>query len=348
MSSLRIALVLSGGAARGLAHIGVLEALEHEGIAPCCLVGSSMGGLIGALSAAGRTPGEIASIARHFRFPWWFVPGAIVSWDSIFPSAAEALEGLEFDALPRQLLLTAVDVEQGCQVVLSAGAVLPATRATCAVPGVLAPVRLGGRWLIDGGVVNMLPVDVASLATADLVIGVRARSNTARRMPALDWRLTSWLARLGRVLPNPATAKVSFEILVRAAEIALDQSATLAASMVWPDLMIDVDVGNVGVRDFDRLDEAVRAGRVAAERVLPKLERLLATTEATVPGAWASAALELDPVCGMVTHPARARASSSHLARTYYFCSTTCREAFERDPAGYLAAPSAGCADRSS
>lgn len=87
----RVALALGGGAARGLAHIGVLEVLEREGVRPGCIAGSSMGGIIGALAAAGFTAREIAEVARGFRFPWWFLPGGFLRWETIFGPAARLL-----------------------------------------------------------------------------------------------------------------------------------------------------------------------------------------------------------------------------------------------------------------
>lgn len=156
-SGTRLALALGGGAARGLAHIGVLEVLEREGIRPDCIVGSSMGGLIGALAATGLASRDIAEVARGFAFPRWYLPGGTIGWDAIFPTAAPILSPLTFERLVTPLVVTAVDLESGTEVILHAGRVLPAVRATCAVPGVLAPVKLAGRWLIDGGLVNILP-----------------------------------------------------------------------------------------------------------------------------------------------------------------------------------------------
>jgi NTE family protein len=230
-SSARLALALGGGAARGLAHIGVLGVLEREGIRPSCIAGSSMGGLIGALSAAGLAAREIIEIARGFRFPQWFLPGGILRWDFLFPTVAPILSGT-FDQLRTPLVVTAVDLETGSQVVLHSGPVLPAVRATCT--GVLPPVKLGGQWLVDGGLVNNLPVDVAWMSDPDVVVAVKVGAPRARRIPELNWRLTTLLSGLGGFIPNPATAKVSFEVLVRAAEIVLDRQTALAAAMTGP------------------------------------------------------------------------------------------------------------------
>jgi NTE family protein len=332
----RLALALGGGAARGLAHIGVLEVLERAGIRPDCIAGSSMGGLIGALSAAGLRAADIERLARSFRFPRWFIPGFLVEWAEVFPSAVPALSGIDFHQLATPLIVTAVDLERGTQEILHTGPVLPAVRATCAVPGVLPPVRLGGRWLVDGGLVNILPVDAAWMSEPDVIVAVKPRALAARRMPRLDGRLTSLLSRLGGFVPNPATAKVSFEVLVRAAEIVIDRAAVLAAAMAGPELLIEPAVGDIGLRDFHRLDEAVAAGRQAAEDALPALRRLLSVPPEERTPADVVLTLRFDPVCAMVISPRRARASVEHAGVTHYFCSTNCRECFEREPERYL------------
>lgn len=331
----RIALVLSGGGARGLAHIGVLDALARAGIEVDFVAGSSMGGLIGALHSSGLMVPELIAIARGFRFPRWFVPGALLGWEQVFPSAAAALADT-FAALRTPLALTATDIEAGSQVVLHCGRLLPAVRATCAIPGGLPPERIDGRWLVDGGVVNLLPVDVAWMADPDLVIAVRVGGPRVRRMPQLDRKMTGWLAGLGRFLPNPITARLSFEMLVRASEILLERQTALCAAMTDPEVLIEPELGDIGLRDFGRLDEAVAAGRRATEAVLPTLERLLASPRPQSTLASDAHGRYVDPVCAMVIQPTRARATVSHGGTTYYFCSANCCDRFLRDPARHI------------
>ena len=238
--------------------------------------------------------------------------------------------------LDSPLVVTAVDLEAGSQVLLHEGPVLPAVRATCAVPGVLPAVKLGGQWLVDGGLVNVLPVDVAWMAEPDVVVAVNVGAPRARRMPQLDWRTTTLFSRLGSLIPNPATAKVSFEVLVRAAEIALARQTALATAMTGPEVLLEPELKDIGLRDFDRLEDAITAGRRAAEEALPILLRLLETPSRLGPRSDLVLTLRFDPVCGMVISPGRARASVSHAGSTYYFCSANCRDSFERDPGRYL------------
>jgi NTE family protein len=329
----RLGLALGGGAARGLAHIGVLDVLEREGIRPDCIAGSSMGGLIGALSASGLRAKDMLEVARDFRFPRWFVLGRVVKWENIFPSAARLLAAATFEGLEIPLIVTAVDLESGDQVILNEGPVLPAVRATCTVPGILRPVAVHGRWLVDGGVLNVLPVDVAWMLEPDVVVAVNVGGPRTRRMPQLGWRATSALSWLGAILPNPATARMSFEVLTRASEIVLSHQTELAAAMTGPEVLIEPRLHDLGLRDFHRLDEAVDAGRRAAEAMLPRL-RLALDAPARPPGH--TRTLFVDPVCRMVVSPDRARALATYSGETYYFCSENCRDCFDKEPGRYL------------
>ncbi|MDX2060070.1 MAG: patatin-like phospholipase family protein [Gemmatimonadales bacterium] len=331
----RIALVLGGGGARGLAHIGVLDVLARAGIPVHFIAGTSMGGLIGGLHASGLPTAEMVAVARRFRFPRWFLPGGLLEWASLFPSVPAHLAET-FEDLSPPLAIAALDLEEGAQVVLHRGPVLPAVRATCAVPGILAPVRLNGRWLVDGGVVNGLPTDVAWIANPDIVIAVRVGAPRIRRIPQLQWRVTSMVSRLGRFLPNPATAKMSLEVLTRTAEVMLERQTALTAAMADPEILIEPELGDIGLRDFQRLDEAVAAGRRAAAEALPGIEYLLASVRHSGVSEARSVSLHFDPVCGMAVSPTRARASRAHDGTTFYFCSPNCLDCFVRAPARYL------------
>jgi NTE family protein len=331
----RVALVLGGGAARGLAHIGVLEVFEREGIPLDSIVGTSMGGLVGALSATGLDAKEVAEVARDFHFPRLFLPGAMLRWSSLFASAVPVLSGT-FEQLETPLAVTAVDVETGAQVVLHTGPILPAVQATCTVPGILPPVKVGDRWLVDGGLVNVLPVDVAWMSDAEVVVAVKVGAVGKRQIPELNWRVNTLLSRLGSLIPNPATAKVTLELLFRAVEIMLDRQTTLAVAMTGPELLIEPELGGMGLRDFHELEGAIDAGRRAAEAALPELAGLLDSAP-TVPATGERVlSLRFDPVCAMVINPNRARAKVTRGDKTYYFCSENCRDRFERDPDAYL------------
>lgn len=273
-----VALVLGGGAARGLAHIGVLEVLEAEGIRPAYFAGTSIGGLVAALAARRVSASRMIELAGGFRFPRRFIPGRMLGWHEIFPTAVPLLDGLTFEDLGIPLAISAVDLQQGEEVVLHSGALLPAVRATCAVPGVL--------------------------------------------------------------LPNPVTARFAFDVVMRAFEVALDRQRALAIGMTDPDVLIDLDLGDVSFRDFHRLAEIVEIGRRATREALPRLRGALSSPSATPARSPGDLALYIDPVCRMAVSPARARARVDLDGVSYYFCSVNCRECFERHVERYLRRPS--------
>lgn len=322
-----MALALGGGGARGLAHLGVLDVLRAEGVRPALIAGTSMGGLIGALAGACADPDEMLRIARRFRLPGGVRPGKLLVWSKIFPSAVELLRDKTFADLSTPLAVSAVDLNTGEEVALRSGPLLPAIRATCAVPGVFVPERLGTRCLVDGGVTNMLPVDLAWTCEPDVVIAVNIVA-TVPSMPWPDSRMGRLASMLGRFVPNPWTARLSYAVAMRAVEIALDRQRAMAVAMTGPEVLIDINLSDVALTDFHRIDAIVEAGRVATLRALPRLRAALVAAPGAGDRTGFAPALYVDPVCRMTISARRARATAQRDGVTYYFCSSGCRDAF--------------------
>ena len=192
-------------------------------------------------------------------------------------------------------------------------------------------LALGG-----GSARGLAHIDVAWMLNPEIVVAVQVGAPRERRLPQLEWWLSTWLSRLGQIIPNPGTAKVTLEVLMRAAEIMLTRQMGLAAAMTSPEVLIEPELGDIGLRDFHRLAGAVEAGRRAAEAALPQLLRLMEDPVGAARTAERTLSLRFDPVCAMVINPSRARSSAVYRARNYYFCSSNCRDCFERDPARYL------------
>lgn len=332
-----IAIALGGGGARGLAHLGVLEVLDDQGIRPAFLSGTSMGGLIAALRATGTDPDDITATARRFKLPSRFLPGRLLVWDTIFASAVPRLEGRTFEDLTTPLVVSAVDLMTGEEVALCSGSLLPAVRATCAVPGVFPPEKVGARCLVDGGVTNMLPVDLAWACDPDIVVAVNIVASPPSTL-RLDSAYCRAATRLGKVVANPLTALFSYEVAMRAAEIALDRQRAMAVAMTGPEVLIDVDLSHVAIDDFQRFDEIVEAGRNATRRALPGIQAALSAPADGGERATADATLHIDPVCRMTVSSARARATGEREGKTFYFCSTSCRDIFARHGDRYVGA----------
>ena len=330
----RVAVALGGGGARGLAHLAVLDVLEAEGIRPGCIAGTSIGGLVGALWASGLAAEEAVRIARQFRLPGRFLPGRAFDWDRIFRSAVPVLAGRRFEELATPLVVTAVDLLTGDEVALRSGPLLPAVRASCAIPGAIDPVRIDGRCLVDGGVTNILPVDLAWSADPDVVIAVNIRARPPQ-VPRFDSAYSRAAGRLGRLGPNPFTAYYAYAVAMRAVEIALDRQRAMAVAMTGPEVLIDVDLGDVMVGDFHRLDEVLEIGRQATREALPRVKAALAGALRSEAGAVEALSLHIDPVCRMTVSSSRARARLERDGTTYYFCSSNCCDVFERHAERY-------------
>lgn len=184
----RLGLALGSGAARGLAHIGVLKVLEAEKITVDCIAGTSIGAFIGALYAAGTPIERMEEVARNVD---WRQLARLIS--PILPTTSlldgrkvarfisELLPARSFEELRIPLAMTATDVESGALMVIRKGGLEEALRAALAFPGIFPPVQVGQRFLVDGGLVNPVPIDVARSLGASQVIGVCAIPEVEKR-----------------------------------------------------------------------------------------------------------------------------------------------------------------------
>lgn len=268
----RVGLGLSGGGAKGLAHIGVLKVLERENVPLDLLAGTSMGGLIAAGYAAGLTPEQMEEEALRM--------GRLRNLTSLadrdLPRAG-LFEGKRIEAYLTQqfgdatfadlrlpLALVAVDLVRGEEVALRDGPIVKAVRATVSLPGVLAPVRLGDRLLVDGGVLNHLPVDVARQMGADVVIAVDVQPE----FEGLDAGDEGSL--FGQWKGILVTLQACFGVMQqRLAEYKMAQAR--------PEVVIRpvLPKGVTTLVGFGRAAEIIAAGEAAARAALPEIKRWL-------------------------------------------------------------------------
>lgn len=219
MERKKVGLALGGGGARGMAHVGVIRTLQREGIPIGCLAGTSAGALVGAVCAAGIQSQGLLEMALQLRWrdiarPVWPRQG-FFSFEPLESYLIRILGDLTFAELALPFAAVTADLATGQQVVLTEGRLAPAVRASCSVPGLATPVELDGRTLIDGGVVNNLPISVVRELGADLVIavGLGAPPGDIPRGPlrtavaAIDFLLIS-------AADDPATADIHLPIPV--------------------------------------------------------------------------------------------------------------------------------------
>ncbi|MEX1994840.1 MAG: patatin-like phospholipase family protein [Steroidobacteraceae bacterium] len=284
----RIGLVLSGGGARGLAHVGVLQVLEERRIPVHAIAGTSMGAVVGGLYAAGMSPAQIEALVStldwnaafrdrpprgnmnfrrkqddreylvrfplgvkggSFRVPRGLIQGQqltqILRRETIAVAAID-----DFDRLPTRFRAVATDLENGERQVIARGDLTEALRASMSAPGVFAPVELDGRMLVDGGLVENLPVDVARSMGVDIVIAVDVGS-----LPVGRRELSSALAVSNQMLT----------IMMQR------ETARQRSLLAGGDLLIEPALGNLLPTDFTDVDQTIEHGREAARALAARL-----------------------------------------------------------------------------
>lgn len=173
---LRIGLALGGGAARGFAHVGVIKALDAQGIHPDIIVGTSAGAVVGALYAAGLNGFDLQRVAIQMQessiVDWSLPVRGFVKGEALQTYINQALGQRPIEALDRKLAVVATDLQSGEMIVFERGNAGQAVRASCSVPGVFQPVSIGGHEYVDGGLVSPVPARVARRLGADVVIAV--------------------------------------------------------------------------------------------------------------------------------------------------------------------------------
>lgn len=257
----RVGIALGAGGARGFAHIGVLEAVADAGIPIDALAGCSVGAVVGSMWALGFAPDAIehllAATDRHamrLAFPFW----SLFRSTGIGMHIRQTAAGRSFEDTRIPFAVVATDIHTGEEVVIRDGVLWKAILASTSIPGVYPPVRIDDRWLVDGGVVCPVPVSAVATLGADVVVGVKlqtakSRAGSSHRTPSI------------------------FANAFRAAELMQDRLADASAARA--EIVIEPvcrsEGSGLGLR-FARSRGLRRAGRAAAEAVIPRLRSILA------------------------------------------------------------------------
>jgi NTE family protein len=274
---------LGGGGARGLSHIGVLKVLEEHGIYPDAIAGTSIGALVGVLYAGGLKAAEIEEVALQVNWrrmallvdPTVSLAG-FVQGKRVTSLLKSILGDLSFPDLKLKFAAVATDIVSGEQVILTSGPVIDAVRASFSVPGILTPVRVGGRYLVDGGLVNEVPVGVCRQLGAEYVVGVNVipdpsamlqRSRTGGRW-ARRKRATAAAAESQRQRSEAARQRRPNLVQVLSQSLLIPGYRIAVQDLAGADLAISPAVGGIGFFDFDRAAEAIAAGEEAAREAL--------------------------------------------------------------------------------
>ncbi|MBT9459865.1 MAG: patatin-like phospholipase family protein [Burkholderiaceae bacterium] len=251
----RIGLALGGGAARGFAHIGVIQVLEENGIRPDLVIGTSAGSLVAALYAAGKTGTELATVAAGMdegALTDWSYPGrGLIRGEALARYVREKTGGLLIEQMRMPLGIVATNLSSGEGILFRSGDTGMAVRASSAVPAVFQPVKIGNQEFVDGGLVAPVPVRYARQMGAELVIAVDISSP-----------------------PDAIAPQDAMRMLMQTFSIMGRSINTL--ELREADVVLRPKLSDVGSSDFGGRQRAIKAGREIAKALLPAIRATIA------------------------------------------------------------------------
>lgn len=254
----KVALVLGGGAARGFAHVGVIRALEQEKIPVDMVVGTSVGSLIGAIYASDMNSFELEwtafSLEKDDLFDYGllgaFTGMGVVKGDKIEAFVHNKIKAPAIENLKLPFAAVATDLNRGTRVILDHGSVAKAVHASSAIPGVFEPVAYQGKLLVDGGVMENIPISVAREKGADIVIAVDISENVN------NFNITNIM-----------------DVTIQAVNIMFDENVKNKKKDA--DILIAPAVGDVAMLDFTQKKRCMQAGIDAAQKAMPLIRKKL-------------------------------------------------------------------------
>jgi NTE family protein len=298
-----IGLALGGGAARGFAHIGILRAILERGIVPDVIVGTSIGAAVGGAYVTGHLD-AFEDWARGLQ------PRSVLGYLDIQLNGSGLIGGgklateLEqsigrrlIEDLPAKFAAIATEVATGHEIWLTRGRLVEAIRASYALPGIFSPVRIGDRWLVDGALVNPVPVSAARALGAEIVIAVNLNADnfghggtisafgTPPDLSDEDSAIPAQPRGIGKFFSAERTMKREFfgtvgrpgisTVMVEAFNIMQDRITRARLAGDPPDVLVSPRVAKIGWFDFHRAEEIIAHGRRAAERALESIEEAI-------------------------------------------------------------------------
>ena len=281
---MEITLALGGGGAKGNSHIGVIRRLEKEGYQIRSVAGTSFGGLVAILYASGFTPNEIEEVFTATDQGNLYVRDSndgpsLLGLSGVRKLLDSVLGDKTFDDLKIPCAVTAVDTKTGSEVVISEGFLRDGVLATIALPGVFPPHPLNDWELMDGGVLNPVPVSVARMLSPDLPIVAVVLNDP------LDNPLRTYSIPVPSILPKQITDRIhrlhvaqAFDIFMRAVDLSSRAVAHYRLESDAPDIIIRPDVHHLELLDKVVVKDVALLGDVAVEEILPQLKKITSWT----------------------------------------------------------------------
>lgn len=302
MRTVKIGLALGSGAARGWSHIGVINALQHAGINIDIVAGCSIGSLVGAAYSCGRLP-MLEKWVRSFRY--WDVlrlmdlswrRGGLLRGERVFNQYRLLLPFDDFNHCEKRFGAVATNLSTGRELWFTEGDLHHAIRASCSMPGLMSPVAHNGYWLVDGAVVNPVPVSLTRAMGADVVIAVDLQHDAhLMQQDLLSVNLTNseiengsgetlrWherlRERLSRTTPKRPVTPTAMEIMSTSIQVLENRLKRNRMAGDPPDILLQPVCPQISTLDFHRADAAIAAGQLAVEK---KMDELLPLVRALV------------------------------------------------------------------
>jgi NTE family protein len=299
-----IGLALGGGAARGFAHLGVLRVLEKHGIVPDVIVGTSIGAVVGGCFAAGHLKGfEDWARGLSARGVLGYLDvslagSGLINGNRLASKLEETLQDRRIEELPHHFAAIATELGSGHEIWLTRGRLVDAVRASYALPGIFSPVYIGGRWLVDGALVNPVPVSAARALGARLVIAINLNAdllghgvtiashgsdeNDARVLEHLRSRrgglrgMFNTEHSIKRQFMGSSTRPGLSRVMIDAFNIMQDRVTRSRLAGDPPDVLINPRLGKIGLFDFHRAKESIAIGEDAAAKAVGDITEALA------------------------------------------------------------------------
>jgi NTE family protein len=292
----RLGIALGSGSARGWAHIGILRALEQAGIIPDVVSGTSIGALVGAAYASDRLDRLEEWVLE---IDWWDIIRYMdlrrggVEGERLMRAFGERVEDVSIEMLPKPFGAVATDLFTGREVWFQDGSLLEAVRASIALPGLFSPVRYQERWLVDGGLVDPLPVSLCRALGADRVIAVNLNGDIVGKhfggrppklatpsplLTRLSIGLQAMLGNNGRgtdETEEPDEPPGLFDVMAGSIHIMQDRITRARMAGDPPDVVLAPRLAHLGLMDFDHAEEAIAAGMDCVRLHLPLLRDVL-------------------------------------------------------------------------
>ena len=282
-----VALALSSGGARGLAHIGAIQELEARGYRISSIAGCSMGALIGGVYAAGKLTefrDWMKTIDRKRMLEltdFSLSLNHLVKGDRIIEAIMEFVPDMAIEDLPIPYCAVAADLKAGKEVVFNKGSLFEAIRASISLPSFYAPVQRDNMILIDGGVINPIPLNRAKRMAGDILVGIDVSGHDYQSQWEEEHRLTkrqkndkSLKARiLDKLIPDNLDFNY-LTVLSRTSSLMIRQNSILMTQLTNPDMLVDIQMARYGTFDFDKSERIIAVGRQRTAMAINKYEGL--------------------------------------------------------------------------